>query len=107
MRKQTIIWILLIVLVVISTPPAQLILQENYNYRNQAGTFQCGEYSGKGSSFEGCTNAYYLFLTDHPKQSNVTLYRTFTIKWWWPWNWYQLLFHNQRFRLPYWGGAEG
>jgi len=101
MKKKTIIYLLLLILIISNTPPAQFFLQENYTYRNLEGTFHYSEEGGKGMSFEGCLDRYYDFIMNNPHQKDLTLYRTFTIKPWRFWEWYQMLFHNQRFRLPY------
>jgi hypothetical protein len=47
--------------------------------------------------------SYGYFLCQHPEkdQGDNRLYRTFTIKPWYFWEWYQMIFHSERFALPY------
>ncbi len=98
---STLLWISAILIILMNTPPAQFFLQENFTYRNKSGTFHYSEEGGKGKSYQGCKKKYNHFLSENPEEPDKTLYRTFTIKWWLPWNWYQLLFNKERFQLPY------
>lgn len=94
--------IILVVIIIISNLPLfNFFIQEDFTYRNFDGSFYYNEESGKGKSFEGCQRKYAYFLDTHPELKNKTLYRTFTIKPWRFWEWYEMIFHPQRFGLPY------
>ncbi len=92
-----------ILLVSISNLPLfSFFLQEDYTYSNADNTFNYNEEGGKGNSFWGCERSYGYFLCQHPEkdQGDNNLYRTFTIKPWRFWQWYDMLF-TKRYRLPY------
>ncbi len=93
--------VIVLVIVVSNLPFFNFFLQEDFTYANSDGSFYYNEEAGKGKSFEGCLRMYAHFIETHPDVKNKTLYRTFTIKPWRFWEWYQMIFHSQRFQLPY------
>jgi hypothetical protein len=99
MKKALII--ILAILVISNLPLFNFFFQENFTYRNYDGSFYYNEKGGKGKSFEGCQRLYGHFLETHPDIKNKTLYRTFTIKPWRFWEWYQMIFQSKRFGLMY------
>lgn len=103
MKKK--ITIALIALVIISNLPVfNFFLLENYTYSNADNSFIYNEETGKGGkSLSGCQRLYGYFLCQHPdkEQGDNKLYRTFTIKPWRFWEWRELIFHSERFGLPY------
>src|ERR1700722_17407490 len=99
MKKALII--LLVIIVISNLPLFNFFLQENFTYSNLNGSFYYNEEGGKGKSFEGCQRKFAYFLETHPDEKDKSLYRTFTIKPWRFWEWYQMIFHHERFSLPY------
>lgn len=101
--KKRIILIISVIIVVSNLPFFSFFLQEDYTYRNADGSFTYSEEGGKGKSYWGCQRTYGYFLCQHPEkdQGNNKLYRTFTIKPWRFWEWYEMVFHHDRFKLPY------
>jgi hypothetical protein len=100
--KSTII-VLLAIILVANLPFWDFFLQEDYTYSNVDGSFTYNEEAGKGKSYWGCQRLYGYFLCQHPEkdQGDNNLYRTFTIKPWRFWEWREMIFHSDRFRLPY------
>ena len=76
---------------------------ENYCYTNSDHSFTFCEEGDDSMSFEVCLRRYGYFLGQHPEKDlgDNNLYRTFTIKPWRFWEWRQMIFHNERFQLPY------
>ena len=107
MKKQ-IILIISVIIVVINLPFFSFFLQEDYTYCNADGSFTYSEEGGKGKSYWGCQRMYGYFLCQHPEkdQGDNKLYRTFTIKPWRFWEWYEMVFHHDRFKLPYIGNKK-
>ncbi|WP_345211819.1 hypothetical protein [Mucilaginibacter gynuensis] len=101
--KKVILVILILVIIVINLPPINYFLTENYTYSNIDATFTYSEEGGKGKSYWGCQRSYGFFLCKHPEkdQGDNNLYRNFTIKPWRFWEWYQMIFHSERYSLPY------
>ena len=101
--KKRIILIILAIIVVSNLPFFSFFLQENYTYSNADGSFAYSEEGGKGKSYWGCQRMYGHFLCQHPEkdQGDNQLYRTFTIKPWRFWEWLEMIFHHDRFKLPY------
>ncbi|WP_184550466.1 hypothetical protein [Mucilaginibacter sp. FT3.2] len=96
--------IIIFTLVVISNLPFfNFFLQESYTYTNEDNTFSYIEEPGKGTSFWGCQRQFGRFLCLHPEKEigDNLIYRTFTIKPWRFWLWREMIFHNERFMLPY------
>jgi hypothetical protein len=93
----------LIFLILSNLPIFDFLLQEDYTYSNVDKTFTYSEEGGKGKSYAGCQRLYGYFLCEHPgnDQGDNRLYRTFTIKPWRFWEWRQMIFHSERFMLPY------
>jgi hypothetical protein len=100
--KNTII-VLLAIILVANLPLWDFFLQEDYTYSNSDGSFTYNEEAGNGKSYWGCQRLYGYFLCQHPEKDHgdTNLYRTFTIKPWRFWEWREMIFHNERFRLPY------
>jgi hypothetical protein len=101
--KKRILITLLVVILFSNLPFFNFFFQENFTYANADHSFTYSEEGGKGKSFEGCQRSYGYFLCQHPEkdQGDNRLYRTFTVKPWYFWEWYQMIFHSERFGLPY------
>ncbi|WDF81185.1 hypothetical protein PQ469_14330 [Mucilaginibacter sp. KACC 22773] len=96
--------LIIVILIVISNLPLfSFFLQESYTYSNEDNTFTYSEEPGKGNSFWGCQRQFGRFLCQHPEkeQGSNLIYRTFTIKPWRFWEWREMIFHSERFGLPY------
>jgi hypothetical protein len=103
MKTTTILITLVAIIIFVNLPLWDFFLQENYTYSNRDGSFTYSEESGKGNSFNSCMLVYGHFLCKHPEKNNtdITLYRTFTLKPWRFWEWREMIFHSDRFLLPY------
>lgn len=90
-------------IILTNLPPISWFLTENYAYSNFDGSFRTEESGGKGNSFLTCIRQYNHFLCEHPEREtgDNNLYRTFTIKPWFFWEWREYIFHSERFQLPY------
>lgn len=91
------------VLIISNLPILNFFVGENYAYSNYDGSFTYSEEGGKGQSFKSALITYGAFLCRHPDkdQGDNRLYRTFTIKPWRFWEWREMIFHSERFSLPY------
>jgi len=103
MKAKKIIYIIVIAICISNLPIFNFFAQEDFTYSNADRSFTYSEEGGKGKSFWGCQRKYGYFLCQHPDkdQGDNNLYRTFTIKPWRFWEWYQMIFHHDRFSLPY------
>lgn len=103
MKRKNIFWIILCIVVFLNLPLWSFFLEENYTYSNVDGSFQTSEEGGKNGHFETVMMRYGGFLCQHPDKDNGdnNLYRTFTIQPWRFWEWRQMIFHSDRFWLPY------
>ena len=101
MKKKTKIWIAVILSTVVITnlPPVNYFLQESYSYQNKDGSFSYTEQPGKGLDYEVGKIRFDRFKERNPNKDQ-TLYRTFTLKPWRFWEWWQMVSHSERFRLP-------
>lgn len=90
-------------LIFINLPFWSFFLSENFCYQNIDGSFNACEEKGAGSSYAGCMRQYGAYLKLHQDniEDNNKLYRTFTIKPWRFWEWREMIFHSERFYLPY------
>ncbi len=89
-----------IILILSNTPPAQFFLLEEYHYTNADHSFHYTESPGKALDFKIAMKRWERFKVQHPDKDH-TLYRTFAIKPWQFWAWWQYLAHPRRFTLPY------
>jgi len=103
MKKTTkIILTSVLTLIIISNlPPIAFFFQEDYSYQNKDGSFKYQEQSGKGLDFEVCKIRFDRFKKENPNSPYKKLYRTFEIKPWRFWEWWQMIVNNERFTLPY------
>lgn len=101
MRK--IIFITIAIVIISNLPLWGFFWSENYTYSNSDLSFIYNEESGKGQSYRSCLISYGRFLCQHPEkdQGDNRLYRNFTIKPWRFWEWREMIFHCDRFSLPY------
>lgn len=101
--KTKIVLIVFAVIFFINLPFFNFFTEENFTYANRDYSFRYDEESGKGNSFISCLISYGNFLCKHPDkdQGDNRLYRTFTIKPWRFWEWREMIFHSERFALPY------
>jgi hypothetical protein len=103
MKRVKIFWILLTLIVFVNLPLWDLFIGRDYTYSNIDGSFTYQENTGKGSGYISAERSYTSFLCQHPDKDkgNNNLYRTFTIQPWRFWEWRQMIFHSDRFFLPY------
>jgi hypothetical protein len=100
-RIKFILIFLLAIIIVSNTPPVQYFLLEQYEYQNKDGSFKYQEIPGQSLDFEVAQIRWNRFKSENPNNPNQTLYRTFSIKPWQFWEWWQFIVHNERYRLPY------
>jgi len=103
MKKKTIIYLILALVIISNIPPVQYFIEKGYCYRNTEGSFTYCEFPEKGITYKSMRIQYQQYLLENPDKSNQTLYRTFRIKPWQFWEWWQFIAHHQRFTLPYFG----
>ncbi len=101
MKKKTKIWTIVIVSIVAisNLPPINYFWQESYSYQNIDGSFNYTEQPGKGLDYEVGKIRFERFQKQNPNKDH-TLYRTFTLKPWRFWEWWQMIRHFERFTLP-------
>ncbi|MDP9078824.1 MAG: hypothetical protein M3O71_15450 [Bacteroidota bacterium] len=101
--KKKVLLIIILLIVVINLPFWNFVIQSNYSYSNIDGSFTYNEEGAKGKTFWGCQRFYGYFLCQHPDKDtgDNRLYRTFTINPWEFWQWREMIFHSERFSLPY------
>jgi len=92
-----------VIILVSNLPFFKFFLSEDFSYGNKDGSFYYNEESGKGQSYRSCLISYGYFLCQHPEkdQGDNKLYRTFTIKPRRFWEWGEMIFHSDRYTLPY------
>ncbi len=90
----------LIIIILSNTPPAQFFLSQEYHYTNGDNSFQYTESPGKALDFKVAQKRWERFKLQNPNKDQ-TLYRTFTIRPWEFWEWWQYTAHPNRFSLPY------
>ncbi|WP_316795088.1 hypothetical protein [Pedobacter agri] len=73
---------------------------ENYHYKNRDGSFEFTEQSGPTQGYDVAIRKFESFKADNPLNPNKILYRTFEIKPWRFWEWWQMIGHYERYRLP-------
>lgn len=95
-------YLLITIILLSNTPPAQYFLLPHYSYQNQDGSFQYSEEPGKGMDLQAGLIQFQAWKQQHPHNPNQTLYRKFQIRPWAFWEWWQYLFNNERFRINQW-----
>ena|GEM_PF-1143605 len=105
-RNYKPLYLTLIGIILISnTPPVTFFLQPHYHYQTKDGKFSYTEEPGKGLDYDILQVRYQRYLKEHPSQNpnqkDNTLYRTFRIKPWQFWQWWEMTVRNGRFRLPH------
>jgi hypothetical protein len=88
------------VIILSNTPPAQFFLLERYSYQNKDASFTYEEEPGMALDFKVCQKRWKRFKAQNLDNRNQTLYRTFRIKPWQFWEWWQYVAHSDRFALP-------
>ncbi len=100
-RKNKIFLLIITAIVFISNlPPITYFLQEKYHYQNKDGSFQFSEQGGPTQDFEVAKAKFESFKIKNPKNPHQRLFRTFTLKPWRFWEWWQMIRHYERFSLP-------
>lgn len=97
------LWALLGIYLLTNYTPINYFLKEDYTYANSDNTYTDSEEGGKGFSYETIVRRYATFLCKHPDKDlgDNRLFRTFTVKPWCIWEWHDMIFHSERFWLPY------
>jgi len=97
------LWLLLAIYLLTNFTPINYFLKQNYTYTNIDGSFQFSEETGKGFNYESVVRNYAIFLCRHPDKDlgDNRLFRTFTFKPWYIPEWNDMIFHSDRFFLPY------
>ena len=101
MKTKVLSYILLAIILLSNTPPAQYFLLRNYNYQTEDRSFNFTENAGSPLDYRVCEQRWEEYRQKDPNNKNKILYRTFTIKPWQFWEWWQYLVHPKRFTLPY------
>jgi hypothetical protein len=103
MKKQTKRWLVIVVIIIIisNLPPINYFFQECYTYQNNDGSFKYTEDSEKGLDYEVGQIRWNRFQKCNSVNPNKTLYRTFTLKPWRFWEWWNMLSNAKRFDYPY------
>ena len=103
MRNKTKLWTLAIILIIVMSnlPPINFFWQDNYSYQNKDGSFRYTEQPGKALDYNVGKIRFERFKKMNPDNPHKTLYRTFTLKPWRFWEWWQMIRHIERFNLPY------
>ncbi|WP_316800220.1 hypothetical protein [Pedobacter frigidisoli] len=102
MKKSDKIIIILIAAVIIisNLPPITYFLQEGFEYQNKDGSFKFSEQSGPTQGFDVALARFESFKKHNPENLNKILYRTFSLKPWRFWEWWNMISHFERYRLP-------
>ncbi|MGM9475250.1 hypothetical protein ACS5PU_02425 [Pedobacter sp. GSP4] len=101
-RKFRIFLIVIISIVFVGNmPPITYFIQEEYHYQNKDGSFQFSEQGGPTQNFDVAKLRFESFKIKNPNNPNKTLFRTFTLKPWRFWEWWQMIKHYERYKLPY------
>jgi hypothetical protein len=100
-RKRTLIISIACIIIISNLPPISYFLQEEYHYRNKDASFQFYEQGGQTQDFDVAKARFESFKNKNPQNKSDILYRTFTLKPWRFWEWWQMIRHFERFTLPY------
>jgi hypothetical protein len=90
---------ILAILIISNLPPIQYFIRENYHYSNRDGSFEFTELDGN-RNFDVAKKQFANFKIRNPNNPNRELFRTFTLKPWRFWEWWQMVRHFERFTLP-------
>ena len=105
MTKRTkVITVTVVVIILLANySPLNYFLRQNYTYSNIDGSFTFSEEYGKGFDHLSVFRRYAVFLARNPDKDfgDNRLFRTFTLQPWAFWQWHEMIFHSDRFRLPY------
>lgn len=101
MKKIAIV--IVVIVLILNLTPISYLLKEDYSYSNADGSYTFNEEGGAGFNFDMAKQRYKWFLQEHPEKlkEDTKLYRTFTIKPWRVWQWWDYAFQHDRFSLPY------
>ncbi|WP_316846866.1 hypothetical protein [Pedobacter psychrodurus] len=100
-RKRTLIISIVSVIIISNLPPISYLFQEKYHYQNKDRSFEFTEMGGPTQNFESALARFESYKRKNPENPNRTLYRTFTLKPWKFWEWWEMIAHSKRFRLPF------
>ena len=98
-RNKTILIIILGMIIISNLPPVYYFIGENYSYQNADKSFTFTEQPGTIQNFKMAELRFESFKLQNSNNINKILFRTFTIKPWKFWEWYQMIFNNERFML--------
>ncbi|KIA92224.1 hypothetical protein OC25_17435 [Pedobacter kyungheensis] len=104
-KIKTLILVIASIVFISNLPPITYFLQENYHYQNKDGSFQFSEQGGPTQDFDVAKSKFESFKLKNPDNPHKTLFRTFTLKPWRFWEWWQMIRHFERFKLPYYPKA--
>jgi hypothetical protein len=95
--------IIFAIILLSNLPFFDFFFEENFTYENIDRSFTYDENASKGLNYISAVKAYTIFLCQHPEKDggDNRLFRTFTIKPWRFWEWREMIFHSERFSLPY------
>jgi hypothetical protein len=99
--RKAVLLTAIVITILSNTPPAQFFLLGNYSYQNRDRSFTYSEEPGKGMDLEAGMIHFQGWKAQNLNNPNTTLYRTFTIKPWQFWEWWQYIAHSERYRMPY------
>lgn len=99
-KTKVVVSIIAVTIIIANMPPVTYFLQEDYHYQNKDATFEFTETSNFRDVNVG-KKQFESYILKNPNNPNKTLYRTFTLKLWRFWEWWQMLSHYERWLLPF------
>jgi len=100
-RKKYILWALLSVILVSNLPPISYFLEQQYEYQNRDASFKFIEQTGPTQGVDIAIKRFERFKSENPNNPNKILYRNFKLQPWRFWEWWQMIYRNRRYDLPY------
>ncbi|WP_421940597.1 hypothetical protein [Pedobacter sp.] len=100
-KSKKILLIAIFIIVISNLPPVYYFIGENYHYQNYDGSFSFTEQPGTGQNFTVAKAMFKDFIRDKKQIKQDVLFRTFTIKPWKFWEWWQMVNGFDRFKLAY------
>lgn len=99
-KRRKIILIIIVIIFISNLPPVYYFIGEEYHYQNLDASFEFTEQPGKTQNFDIAIRRFESFNNVYPERPDI-LYRTFRVKPWKFWEWYNYFTNIGRVRIPY------
>ena len=98
-NRRKILLIVIGIIIISNLPPVYYFIGEDYHYQNLDASFEFTEQPGTNQNFDVASRRFESFKKNNSQNPNHILYRSFRLKPWQFWEWWNMISNYKKFDL--------